>query len=256
MEGSILDEARGAPVSGADARTPSRLLQRLLLPAAVLLPLGILGLGVWVAWRAGWDEARAELTSTAEAAAEHARRLIELHRLRADGINQLLEGKSDEAIRAAEPELHRRVRSLLEIEARDPSPYSLYVFDRDGRVLLNSDTTPSPSGAYRDRDYFVDMLRPGAPAVRLGEVMLGRANNQLFFPITVRRERTGNGVPEGEFDGLINISIRPATIAAGWRGCASARATSSPSSATTARCSHGPARSTVRRPGARRRTRG
>jgi PAS domain S-box-containing protein len=215
MEGSILDEARGAPPSGAEARTRSRLLQRLLLPAAVLLPLGILGLGVWVAWRAGWDEARAELTSTAEAAAEHARRLIELHRLRADGINQLLEGKSDEAIRAAEPVLHLRIRDQLEIDGRDPSPYSLYVFDRDGRVLVNSDATPSPPGAYRDRDYFADMLRPGAPAVRLGEVMLGRANNQLFFPITVRRERTGNGLPEGEFDGLINISIRPATIAAG-----------------------------------------
>jgi PAS domain S-box-containing protein len=215
MAGSILEQARDAPATQAGSRKRSRLLQRLMLPAVVLLPLGILGMGVWVAWRAGWDEARAELTSTAEAAAEHARRLVELHRLRAGSVNQLLENLSDAAIREAEPDLHRRIRELLEIDQRDPAPYSLYVFDRDGRVLVNSDTLPSPPGEYRDRDYFAEMQRPGAPAMRLGEVTLGRANNQLFFPITLRRERTGNGLPEGGFDGLINISIRPSTIAAG-----------------------------------------
>jgi PAS domain S-box-containing protein len=215
MEGRIVEEVRGQRVGQAGSRTRSRTLQRLMLPAAILLPLGILGMGVWIAWRAGWDEARAELASTAEAAAEHARSLIEVHRLRANGVNQLLEGRADAEIRAAEPELHRRIREILEIDGRDPTPYSLYVFDREGRVLVNTDALPSPPGDYRDRDYFAEMRGPDAPAVRLGEVMLGRANNQLFFPITLRRERTGNGVPAGGFDGVINISIRPATIATG-----------------------------------------
>jgi PAS domain S-box-containing protein len=207
----------GASAGGAAARRPRlRLLQRLMLPAAALLPLAIIGMGAWLAWRSAWDEARAQLTSTAEAAAEHARSLIELHRLRAGQVNQLLEGLSDEWIRADEAELHQDLRRLLELDG-GPAPFSLFVFDRNGRVLLSSDFARAPPGDYRDRDYFSGMQGPGAPAMRVGEVMLGRANNALFFPVTLPRARTGNGLPAGSFDGIVNISIRPATIAAGLR---------------------------------------
>jgi PAS domain S-box-containing protein len=195
------------------ARRASPLL-RLLLPAAVLLPVAIMGMGAWIAWNSTWDQARAELTHTADAAAEYAASVLDLHRSRAARVNEMLRGLSDEDMRAREAELHATLRGIF---ARDGmgDAFRLYVFDRFGRVLLNTDLVPSPPGSYADRGYFAQAARPGAPAAAIGEVQLGRANGRLFFPVTLLREGTGNGLPPGEFDGLINVSVAPEQMGSG-----------------------------------------
>jgi PAS domain S-box-containing protein len=187
---------------------------RLLLPAAVLLPLAILGMGAAIAWRGAWEQARAEVAHSADAAAEYARSVLDLHRMRAERVNQLLQGLSDAEIRAREPELHAALRAMLGIEGLG-GPFRVYVFTRDSRPLLNTDFVPSPTALYADRGYFRAAAAPDAPRVIIGEAALGRANGLLFFPVTVRRAGTGNGLPDGEFDGLINVSVSPESIAAG-----------------------------------------
>jgi PAS domain S-box-containing protein len=182
-----------------------------MLPAAVLLPLAILGMGGFVTWRSTWDEARSEVTRTADAAAEHARSLLEQHRLRATMTQELLRGLSEEDIQAREPELQARLRKLVGL-GPEPGPFTLYAFSRDGRISLNTDFLPSPPGNYADRDYFRAMRDAPGPALRVGEVTLGRANQRLFFPVTLRRD----GGPDGrEFEGAINVSVTPHSIAEG-----------------------------------------
>jgi len=185
------------------------LVQRLLLPAALLLPLAILGLGAWIAWRAAWDEARAELARTADAAAEHARSLLELHRLRGRFVEEMLDGLGAEQIRARQPQLHARLHQVL-APGTEPASYSVFVFDAAGSMVLSSERQPAPGGDFSDREYFRALSAPGAPRLQVGEVALGRTGNRLFFPVSMRREGAG-----GAFAGLINISVWPEGIAEG-----------------------------------------
>jgi PAS domain S-box-containing protein len=186
----------------------------LLLPAAVLLPLALLAMGGWMARNAVWEQARTELTHSADAGAEYARSVLELHRMRALRANELLRGMSDQDIRQREPELHTALRRLLEVGAFG-EVFRLYVFDRAGGLLVNTDFQPSPAGSYADREYFRTASSPDAPDLTVGEAAVGRANGLPFFPVTLRREGTGNGLPGGSFDGLINVSVSPDSMTKG-----------------------------------------
>jgi hypothetical protein len=69
---------------------------RVWLTLAVTLPALALGLSGWYAWDAAVQSARAEVSRTADAAAQYARRLLEAQALRLDRANDLLAGLSDD----------------------------------------------------------------------------------------------------------------------------------------------------------------
>ena len=56
-----------------------------LVSASVLVPVGILALGAWVAWGQVWEVAGAEAAATAGAAAEYAAQVLDGHALLAEG---------------------------------------------------------------------------------------------------------------------------------------------------------------------------
>lgn len=186
---------------------------RLLLPAAVVLPLAIQAAGGWLAWSASFEQATAEVTHTADAAAEYVRSVLDGHLLRLERAGQLLAGLPDEEIRAREPEFHAALRAIL-AGTTAADPFRIYVFGRDAQVLVNTDFAQSPPGDYSDRDYIRILRAPGAPRLVLGETLLGRANERLFFPMTIAREAP-SGDTAGGFAGAINISISPEAVAAG-----------------------------------------
>lgn len=195
----------------AAARQEPWSLQRLLLPAAVLLPLAIQGMGAWTAWNSTWEQARAEVAHTADASAEYARSVLELHRNHAARANQLLRGLSDEEIRAREPELHHQLKNLVAFDGVG-NAFRLYVFDRNGSVLVNTDTVPSPPDSHADRDFMRRLRGIDPPPLVVGEVMRGRSDGRYYFPLSLRRENTGNGLPPGSFEGAVNVSIAPETL--------------------------------------------
>ncbi len=190
--------------------------RRTLLAAAVLLPLAIQAVGAWISWTATWEEAAAEVARTADAAAEYARAALESHRLRGQQVALLLQDMPDDAILAQRAALHARARAVLELD-RYGIDFSVYVIDRDGRILLTSDTPDPPPVNLADRPYHAAMREPGAPDTRIGEVSRGRANFRDFFPVTLRRDGAANGLAPDAFDGVINISVTPAMLAAGLR---------------------------------------
>ena len=93
---SLADQADSGIFSKQSPHWPTL---RLLLAAVVLVPLGILGLGAWLAWTQAWRQAEAELARTADAAAEYAAHLLDSHLLLADRVDDLLRGMTDEEIR-------------------------------------------------------------------------------------------------------------------------------------------------------------
>ena len=180
-----------------------------MLAAAVALPLMLTGVAAWMAWQQAWREASSELIRTADAAAEYARRVLDSLVLRVDRANDLLAGLSDEEVRARETELHAVLRraASASLGVGDRGPW-LFVFDRNGFPLVSGNVPSVPRALSASQREFSRALRaPGSPAIHVSPVYIGRISGVPFFAIAKRRERTGNGLPPGSYDGVVNASV-------------------------------------------------
>lgn len=183
-----------------------------LLAAAVALPLAMVAASAWWSWNETWRGAEQELERSADAASEYAERVLGAHRLTAMLVNTMLAGLSDEDIRRRETELHERLRSLLPLV---PMANTIALSDRDALALLTANVVPVPRVNIADREW-VRALRPrDFPPVHISALTTGRIDDNFFFGVSVRRGLSGNALPEGSFDGVVNISVNPNRLAEG-----------------------------------------
>lgn len=214
------------PPAVADASRLSRPL-RLLLPAVVVVPLLVTAAGAWLSWRQAWREAELEVAQQAEASAEYARRVFDGLLMRIERADGLLAGLGDAEITAREAELHaalRRASTAGLPEEGNRSPY-VFVFGRDGRPLVSSNVHPVPRSApWPEREFNQALREPDAPALHVSRVYVGRVTGEPFFALSRRREGTGNGLPPGAYDGVINGSVYVRDAEAALRRLASDRA--------------------------------
>ena len=182
----------------------------LWLAVAVTLPTFALGLSGWYAWDAAVQNAKAEVSRTADAAAQYARRLLEAQALRLDRANDLLAGLSDSQIESREHDLHVALRDIAsERQSADQEAFYLFVYDRNARPLVTSNIypAPAPGPALATRE-FNQALRPNdRPWAHVSPIYVGRDTGSAFFAVTRRRERTGNGLGPDAYDGVINASM-------------------------------------------------
>jgi two-component sensor histidine kinase len=209
--------------SGATRR--SRTLA-VLLAATICLPLLLLAGNAWNSWRAAWQEAEAEVTRTAEAAAEYARRVLDGLLLRADRANEGLAGLSDTDIRAREAALHAALRAMAD-RTRDQGSVHVFVQDRDARALVSGETFPvSRTASFADRPYNRLLREPGAAPVHIGPVVPNPTSagqpGRAFLIVARRREGGGNGLPPGAHDGIVAASAEAETVGQGLRRLARA----------------------------------
>ncbi|WP_372619018.1 PAS domain-containing protein [Falsiroseomonas sp.] len=172
--------------------------------------------GAWLTWRETWDQAQVEVERSAVAVAQYGERVLALHAVAAGRMNVILRGLSDGEIRGREAELHAELEQL----AREiPHTEAGFVIDRHGAVLVSANVYPVPRegtpGA--DRDFFLALSAADPPEIHVSRLHVGRLDGALFFAVSRRRERTGNGDPPGTFEGLVNLSIFPDQLAHGLR---------------------------------------
>ncbi|TDH59163.1 hypothetical protein E2C06_28715 [Dankookia rubra] len=184
--------------------------------AALLLPLLILGANAWVGWNATWRAAAVEMARTVDAGAEYATRVLAGYAVALGRIGDLVQGLSDAEITAREAELHASLRRML---GDLPQAEAGFVVDRRGHPLLGANIFPIPRGVATaaDRSFFLALSGPNPPALHVSEIYRNRFDNVPFFALSRRRTGAGNGIPDGEFDGLVNVSVFPDTIGAGMR---------------------------------------
>ena len=199
---------------------------RLLLPAAIAIPLLVTAAGAWLAWQQVWREAEQEVAHAAEASAEYSARIFDGLLLRIDHANDILAGLSDAEIRAQAAALHARLRRASVAGPRAPdhrAPF-LFVYDRDGQVLITGSFFPTPQGGGADRREINTALRgPDAPPLYVSGPVSGRITGESFFAIARRREGSANGQPADAYDGVVNASIYTRDVAAALRRLASER---------------------------------
>ncbi|MGG5824001.1 PAS domain-containing protein [Falsiroseomonas sp. HW251] len=217
-------DAGGVLLGLADTPGPATAARRsppavsLLLPFAIALPLLLMAASAWFSWRQAWREAEAEVTRTAEAGAEYARRVLDGFLLRLDRADEMLAGLSDEDIRAREGDYHAALRAIGQ-RTRDDNEQHVFLHDRDARTLVSGAIFPAPplSEVFMDRDYNQALRGPDAPPVYLGKVFVGRVLDRPFFSVARRRERGGNGLPPGAYDGVVVVSPASNAMSAGLR---------------------------------------
>ncbi|HYF55108.1 MAG TPA: HWE histidine kinase domain-containing protein [Salinarimonas sp.] len=193
---------------------------RLFLWAAIVLPVLVVSVGAWISWRQVWRESEAELSRAADALAEHARRVFDGLVLRIERANDLLAGLTDGEILSRENELHEdliRVAAGGLAGAAQRPPY-LFAYGRDSRPLVSSNIFPVPrERVFDNREFNVALRGPDAPDSFVSSVYVGTVTREAFFALTRRRERTGNGLPPGTYDGIINASVYVADASAALR---------------------------------------
>jgi two-component sensor histidine kinase/PAS domain-containing protein len=178
----------------------------------------LLGGHAWLAWHNAWEEAEAEVSRTADAAAEYARRVLDGLLLRADRANELLAGLSDADIRGREGALHEALRAMAQ-RTGDHGTVHVFVHDREARSLVSGAIfpVPSPSVEFSGRDYNQALRGPDAPRVHLSQIYAGDAPDRPVFVVARRREAGGNGLPAGAYDGVVVASADSGAVGEGLR---------------------------------------
>jgi PAS domain S-box-containing protein len=206
-----VQETRPAPLRAAPYGRRLSGALRLLLPAALALPLLVLGGGAWLAWRDAWTSSERELARGADAVAEYALRLIDGFRLSIDLADHLLRDLPDAEIAAREDDLREQLRGLL---PDLPGMVGLIVLDRERRVILDS-TGPSATRTRRldAYDFLVALRSPDAP-LQLGAVAVSRLSGRMVFAVAKRR--SAGAAPPAAIDGIISVGVDPNDFAAGF----------------------------------------
>ena len=133
----------------------------------------------------------------------------------ADRVNDLLEHLANEQIQEREHELHLKLAGLL---PDLPLVQTIAVNRPDGLVLFTANVYPVPPNTrIPDREWIRDLKKPDAPRTHVSKVNIGRLDANLFFGVSRRRYMAVRPAGSSEdYDGVINISIEPNRVSAGF----------------------------------------
>jgi len=187
-------------VQGAQ-RNSLRLLQW-MMAASLALPIALFGIAAMISYNSTKDIADREIERTLDVAHEHALKVFETIDRSLAEINEVVRGLPDDIIRAREPALHRRLKRLTDSL---PQLKSAWIFDADGKSLVNSLASPPPEQSFADRDYFIAHVDQNIGTF-IGASLMPRQPYQgaRFFGVSRRRE-----TDDGSFIGVIQASVLP-----------------------------------------------
>jgi two-component system NtrC family sensor kinase len=173
-----------------------------MMIASLALPLGLFIVASLISYTATRDEADREIMRSLDVVHEHALKVFETIDRSLAEINEIIRGLSDDEIRSREPVLHARLKELV---ASMPQMKSAWVFDAQGRALVNSLASPPPAIDFSDRDYFRAHV-PGEIGSYIGTVTEPRSPylGAAFFGVSRRRLSA-----DGDFTGVVQASLLP-----------------------------------------------
>ncbi|UPK35941.1 response regulator [Bradyrhizobium sp. 186] len=182
-------------------RNSLRLLQW-MMAASLALPIALFAIASTTSYTSTRDIADREIERTLDVAHEHALKVFETIDRSLAELNEVVRGLPDDVIRSREPVLHRRLKRLTDSL---PQLKSAWIFDADGKSLVNSLASPPPELSFADRDYFYAHVDQNIGTF-IGASLAPRAPYQgaRFFGVSRRRDRD-----DGSFIGVIQASVLP-----------------------------------------------
>ncbi|MDD1521957.1 MULTISPECIES: hybrid sensor histidine kinase/response regulator [Bradyrhizobium] len=182
-------------------RNSLRLLQW-MMAASLALPIALFAVAAAISYTSTKDTADREIERTVDVAHEHALKVFETIDRSLAELNEVVRGLPDDVIRTREPTLHRRLKRLSDSL---PQLKSAWIFDANGKALVNSLVSPPPDLSFADRDYFYAHVDQSIGTF-IGTALTPRPPYQgaRFFGVSRRRESD-----DGRFIGVIQASVLP-----------------------------------------------
>ncbi|MDF0584464.1 hybrid sensor histidine kinase/response regulator [Bradyrhizobium yuanmingense] len=182
-------------------RNSLRLLQW-MMAASLALPIGLFAIAAAISYTSTKDTADREIERTVDVAHEHALKVFETIDRSIAELNEVVRGLPDGIIRDREPTLHRRLKQLTDSL---PQLKSAWIFDANGKALVNSLVSPPPDLSFADRDYFYSHVDQSIGTF-IGTALTPRPPYQgaRFFGVSRRRDSD-----DGRFIGVIQASVLP-----------------------------------------------
>jgi len=184
-----------------EQRNSLRLLQW-MMAASLALPIALFAFASAVSWVSIRDTADREIERTLDVAHEHALKVFETIDRSLSEINEIIRGIPDADIKSREEALHSRLKRLADSL---PQMKSAWIFDAQGRALVNSLVLPAPDIDFSDRNYFKAHVERDI-GIFIGEALKPRPPYQgaAFFGVSRRRQ-----TDDGSFAGVIQASVLP-----------------------------------------------
>ncbi|MBY0298807.1 MAG: response regulator [Methylobacterium sp.] len=175
---------------------------RLIAALSVIGPALIFGYAIWSTTRAIEQKSSERIERALDILQEHSLKALQTVERTLAEANEVLRGLDDDAIRADEAQLSRR---LGRTQAALPQIQAIWAFDAAGHPLVASTVTPVPAGLDNsDRDYFRAQVAHDAGTF-IGDIVQAKLGGFRFFVMSARRpERPGGG-----FNGIVAISVLP-----------------------------------------------
>ncbi|MBR0782735.1 hybrid sensor histidine kinase/response regulator [Bradyrhizobium iriomotense] len=182
-------------------RNSLRLLQWMMV-ASLALPIALFAIASTISYTSTRDIADREIERTLDVAHEHALKVFETIDRSLSELNEVVRGLPDDVIRAREAVLHRRLKRLTDSL---PQLKSAWIFDANGKALVNSLVSPPPELRFADRDYFYVHVDQTIGTF-IGMPLTPRPPYQgaRFFGMSRRRD-----TDDGSFIGVIQASVLP-----------------------------------------------
>ncbi|WP_456620814.1 MULTISPECIES: ATP-binding protein [unclassified Bradyrhizobium] len=182
-------------------RNSLKLLQW-MMAASLALPIALFAIAATISYTSTKDIADREIERTLDVAHEHALKVFETIDRSLAELNEVVRGIPDDVIRSREPALHRRLKRLTDSL---PQLKSAWIFDADGKALVNSLVSPPPQLSFADRDYFYSHVDQNIGTF-IGASLTPRPPYQgaRFFGMSRRRD-----TDDGSFIGVIQASVLP-----------------------------------------------
>ncbi|OPY94747.1 hybrid sensor histidine kinase/response regulator [Bradyrhizobium sacchari] len=182
-------------------RNSLRLLQWMMV-ASLALPIALFAIASTISYTSTRDIADREIERTLDVAHEHALKVFETIDRSLSELNEVVRGLPDDIIRAREAMLHRRLKRLTDSL---PQLKSAWIFDANGKALVNSLASPPPELGFADRDYFYAHVDQTIGTF-IGMPLTPRPPYQgaRFFGVSRRRDSD-----DGRFTGVIQASVLP-----------------------------------------------
>ena len=182
-------------------RNSLKLLQW-MMAASLALPIALFAIAATISYASTKDIADREIERTLDVAHEHALKVFETIDRSLAELNEVVRGLPDDLVRAREAALHRRLKRLADSL---PQLKSAWIFDAEGKALVNSLASPPPELSFADRDYFYAHVDQTIGTF-IGMPLTPRPPYQgaRFFGVSRRRDSD-----DGSFIGVIQASVLP-----------------------------------------------
>lgn len=185
-----------------------RLLKTMLV-ASIVIPVAIFSYAGWINYQNALTRADEELAGLLNILSQHASGIFQSVDLTFAAVDAIVGDLTDEQIKASDQALHQQLGKLEKsVKAID----AILVADRNGHTIVSSAVFPIPTGPdVADRDYFQAQVERDA-GTYVSAASRSRVRQKDFSGVSRRRS-----VRDGQFNGIIMISITPKVFAEFYR---------------------------------------